>query len=42
VTIDREADAYVRRMYGDVRFAVIDRTESLPAKLPTVYHRLTA
>jgi len=42
VTIDREADAYLRRMYGDVQFAVIDRTESLPAKLPTVYHRLTA
>jgi hypothetical protein len=42
VTIDREADAYLRRMYGDIQFAVIDRTESLPAKLPTVYHRLTA
>ncbi len=42
VTIDREADAYLRRMYGDVQFAVIDRTESLPAKLPTIYHRLTA
>lgn len=42
VTIDREADAYLRRMYGDVQFAVIDRTESLPTKLPTIYHRLTA
>ena len=42
VTIDREADAYVRRMYGDVQFAVIDRAESLPAKLPRIYQRLTA
>jgi Mg-chelatase subunit ChlD len=42
VTIDREADAYLRRMYGDVEFAVIDRTESLPTKLPTIYRRLTA
>ncbi|MDO9119699.1 MAG: VWA domain-containing protein [Nitrospira sp.] len=41
VTIDREADAYVRRMYGDVRFAVIDRVESLPARLPRIYQRLT-
>ncbi|NOS79809.1 MAG: VWA domain-containing protein [Nitrospira sp.] len=41
VTIDREADAYLRRMYGDVRFAVIDRVESLPARLPRIYQRLT-
>ncbi|HEX5645450.1 MAG TPA: VWA domain-containing protein, partial [Nitrospira sp.] len=42
VTIDREADAYVHRMYGDVQFAVLDRAESLPAKLPRIYQRLTA
>lgn len=42
VTIDQEADAYVRRMYGDVQFAVIDRAESLPATLPRIYQRLTA
>jgi nitric oxide reductase activation protein len=41
VTIDREADFYVRRMYGDVQFAVIDRVESLPSRLPGIYHRLT-
>jgi nitric oxide reductase activation protein len=40
VTIDREADQYVRRMYGDVEYTVIDRVESLPAKLPRVYRRL--
>ena len=42
VTIDREADGYVRRMYGDVQFAVIDRVESLPSRLPNIYQRLTA
>jgi hypothetical protein len=41
VTIDREADLYMRRMYGDVQFAVIDRVESLPSRLPRMYHRLT-
>ncbi|MCP9469861.1 MAG: VWA domain-containing protein [Nitrospira sp.] len=42
VTIDRETTEYQRRMYGDVRFVVIDRVESLPTRLPTVYRRLTA
>lgn len=42
VTIDREADFYVRRMYGDVQFAVIDRVESLPSRLPRIYQRLTS
>jgi nitric oxide reductase activation protein len=41
VTIDREADLYMRRMYGDVQFAVIDHVESLPSRLPRMYHRLT-
>lgn len=41
VTIDREADRYLRRMYGDVRYTVIDRVEALPAKLPRIYQKLT-
>ena len=36
VTIDREADGYVRRMYGDVQFAVIDHLEALPKRLPNL------
>src|SRR5262245_9402186 len=40
VTIDREADSYLRRMYGDVHYIVIDRIESLPAKLPWIYQQL--
>ncbi|NOT21206.1 MAG: VWA domain-containing protein [Nitrospiraceae bacterium] len=41
ITIDRDADGYVRRMYGDVQFAVIDRLEALPLRLPRIYQRLT-
>ena len=42
ITVDTEADNYLRRMYGDVRYLVIDRTASLPERLPRVYQRLTA
>jgi nitric oxide reductase activation protein len=42
ITIDRAADLYVRRMYGDVRFLVIDHVNRLPERLPRIYHRLTA
>ena len=41
ITIDRGADGYVRRMYGDVQFAVIDHLEALPKRLPRIYQRLT-
>ncbi len=41
VTIDREADHYLRRMYGDVHYTVIDRAAALPARLPRIYQRLT-
>ena len=41
ITIDREADGYVRRMYGEVQFAVIDHLEDLPRRLPRIYQRLT-
>jgi nitric oxide reductase activation protein len=42
ITIDSGADHYLRRMYGDVRYIVIDRIEGLPEKLPKIYHRLTS
>ena len=41
ITIDREADVYVRKMYGDVQFAVIDRLEALPERLPRICQSLT-
>jgi nitric oxide reductase activation protein len=40
VTIDHEADGYLRRMYGDVGYSVIDRIETLPTMLPRIYRRL--
>ena len=42
ITVDREAEGYLRRMYGDVRYVVIDDVKGLPERLPRVYHRLTA
>jgi nitric oxide reductase NorD protein len=42
ITVDRDADEYVRRMYGDVRYLVIDQAAALPEKLPRIYQRLTA
>ncbi len=42
ITVDRNADDYLRRMYGDVRYLVIDRAGALPERLPRVYQRLTA
>lgn len=42
ITVDPDAEIYVRRMYGEVRYLVIDRVEGLPERLPRLYHRLTA
>lgn len=42
VAIDREAENYLRHMYADARYCVIDRIEALPTKLPRIYRQLTA
>ncbi len=42
VTIDREAETYLHRMYAEARYCVIDRVEALPTKLPRIYRQLTA
>jgi nitric oxide reductase activation protein len=42
VTIDREAENYLRRMYADAQYCVINRVEALPTKLPRIYRQLTA
>ena len=42
ITVDREADDYLRRMYGNVRYLIIDHIASLPDRLPRIYQRLTA
>jgi hypothetical protein len=41
ITVDRNADDYLKRMYGDVNFLVIDQVAALPERLPRVYQRLT-
>jgi nitric oxide reductase activation protein len=42
ITIDQAATDYVKRMYGDIGFLVVDEVESLPTRLPKIYQRLTA
>jgi hypothetical protein len=41
ITVDQAADAYVKRMYGDVHSLVVDNARELPERLPRVYQRLT-
>jgi nitric oxide reductase activation protein len=41
ITVDRTAGDYLRRMYGEVRFLIIDRASALPERLPKIYRQLT-
>ena len=41
LTVDREATGYLKRMYGDVQYFVLDDVADLPERLPRVYQRLT-
>lgn len=41
VTLDKEAKAYVSRMYGEVNYFIIDDPRDLPRKLAECYRRLT-
>ena len=41
ITVDPSGAEYVGAMYGDVRYAVIESVEQLPARLPAIYRRLT-
>lgn len=42
VTIDREAESYLHRMYADTQYCVVSSVETLPSKLPRIYRQLTA
>lgn len=42
ITIDQAASDYVKRMYGEVGYLVVDEIDSLPTRLPKIYQRLTA
>ena len=41
ITVDKEGAEYLKGMYGEVSYLVVDRIESLPEKLPLIYKRLT-
>jgi nitric oxide reductase NorD protein len=40
ITVDPTGPAYLKRMYGDVGYCVIDRVDALPAQIVAVYRRL--
>ncbi len=41
ITIDRESEAELRDLYGDVGYTIIDDVLALPERLPNIYRRLT-
>lgn len=41
ITVDPQGQRYLERMYGAGGYTVIDRVESLPQRLQSVYRRLT-
>jgi nitric oxide reductase NorD protein len=42
VTIDRDSEAELRDLYGEVGYTIIDDVLSLPERMPAIYRRLTA
>ena len=41
ITIDRESEAELRDLYGEVGYTIIDDVMSLPERMPGIYRRLT-
>lgn len=41
LTLDPHADAYVKRIFGEHRYTVVDHVRRLPEKLPTLFASLT-
>jgi nitric oxide reductase NorD protein len=41
ITIDRESEAELRDLYGDIGYTIIDNVLSLPERMPGIYRRLT-
>lgn len=42
LTLDPDADEYVRRIFGTGRYTIVDRVTRLPEKLPMLFATLTA
>jgi nitric oxide reductase NorD protein len=41
ITIDRDSEAELKDLYGEVGYTIIDDVISLPERLPGIYRRLT-
>jgi nitric oxide reductase activation protein len=41
ITIDRESEAELKDLYGDVGYTIIDDVLNLPERMPGIYRRLT-
>jgi nitric oxide reductase NorD protein len=42
ITVDRESEAELRDLYGDVGYTIIDDVLTLPERMPAIYRRLTS
>ena len=42
LTLDPNADSYVKRIFGENHYTIIDNVERLPEKLPTLFASLTS
>ena len=42
LTLDPDADAYVKRIFGENNYTIIDNVDRLPEKLPTLFASLTS
>ncbi|MCG6938181.1 MAG: VWA domain-containing protein [Gammaproteobacteria bacterium] len=42
LTLDSNADAYVKRIFGENNYTIIDNVDRLPEKLPTLFASLTS
>jgi nitric oxide reductase NorD protein len=42
ITIDRESEAELKDLYGDIGYTIIDDVLSLPERMPAIYRRLTS
>ncbi len=41
ITIDRDSEAELKDLYGEVGYTIIDDVLSLPERMPAIYRRLT-
>jgi nitric oxide reductase activation protein len=42
LTLDPQADDYVKRIFGANNYTIIDKVDKLPEQLPTLFASLTA